>query len=180
MFSVRVLVTGSQGQIGRAVLESVPDGVTAIGLSHRELDIADAAAVMDCVEKDRPEVIVNAAAYTAVDAAERESSAAASVNARGPACLAAAAAHCEARLLHLSTDFVFDGLSSSPYRPDSPTHPLSAYGATKREGEEAVLRALPHRSVVLRTAWVYARSGRNFVNTMLRLMAADGVVRVVS
>ena len=177
---MNALITGAAGQVGRAVLSSAPQGVRVVGLAHRELNIADEDAVAQCVERHGPDVIINAAAYTAVDRAESERESAASVNARGPANLAAQAVRIGARLVHLSTDFVFDGSSSTPYRPDSSTHPLSVYGETKRAGEVAVLRALPDRSIVLRTAWVYAAEGHNFVRTMLRLMAANGTVRVVS
>jgi len=179
MLSVRVLVTGAGGQIGKALLRSAPPGAQPIGLTHAELDIGDEGAVADCLERHAVEVIVNAAAYTAVDRAETERELAARVNSLGPANLAAQAARLGARLVHLSTDFVFDGSSSLPYRPESPAHPLNVYGETKRAGEVAVLRALPENSVVLRTAWVYAVDGRNFVRTMLRLMAANRSVRVV-
>lgn len=176
---MKILLTGAEGQVGRAVRQLAPAGNALVGLSHRELDIADRAAVEACVQRHRPAVIVNAAAYTAVDRAEAEPEVAERVNAQGPAHLAAAARHVGSRLVHVSTDFVFDGLTSTPYRPEAPTHPLNVYGLTKRRGEEAVLRALPE-AVVLRTAWVYAAEGRNFLRTMLRLMATNGAVRVVS
>lgn len=177
---MRVLVTGAGGQVGRAVLRNAPPRVEVIGLTHLELDVGDERSVARSEELRSADVIVNAAAYTAVDRAETDRDCALRVNACAPAYLAAHAARNGARLVHLSTDFVFDGSSSSPYRPDSPTRPLSTYGETKREGELAVLRALPERSVVLRTAWVYAVDGRNFMRTMMRLMAEKGVVRVVS
>jgi dTDP-4-dehydrorhamnose reductase len=177
---MKVLITGSGGQVGRALLDAVPSGMQAVGCSRAELDVADEEAVITAVRSHRPEVIVNAAAYTAVDRAESEPELARRVNALGPGYLARAAGEMGARLIHISTDFVFDGASSLPYRPQSPTCPLSVYGLTKRDGELAVLDALPHRSTVLRTAWVYAAEGRNFMRTMLRLMEANGAVRVVS
>lgn len=125
-------------------------------------------------------MIVNAAAYTAVDRAEAERELAQRINEDGPRHLAVAARTFGARFLHISTDFVFDGRSSLPYRPDAPTNPLSVYGQTKRAGEEAVLEVLPERSLILRTAWVYAGQGRNFVLTMLHLMRTKGAVRVVA
>jgi len=127
-----------------------------------------------------PDVIVNAAAYTAVDRAESEPELARRVNSDGPRYLALAAREVGARLVHLSTDFVFDGASSIPYPPEAPTNPLNVYGVTKRAGEQAVLEVLPGRSVVLRTSWLYAAEGSNFVRTMLRLMCANGAVRVVA
>jgi dTDP-4-dehydrorhamnose reductase len=177
---VKVLITGAGGQVGRALLDSVPPGTEAVGVSHAQLDIAAAGAVAECMRQHRPEVIINTAAYTAVDRAESEPQLAERVNAEGPRQLAVAARDIGARLIHLSTDFVFDGQASFPYRPDAPTHPLSVYGKTKLAGEQAVTASLPDRAVVLRTAWVYAATGKNFLLTMLRLMGANGSVRVVA
>jgi dTDP-4-dehydrorhamnose reductase len=158
----------------------VPQATQLIAVTHSELDIGDARAVDGFVASTRPDAIVNAAAYTAVDRAETEADLAQLVNATGPANLARAAAASGARLIHLSTDFVFDGMTSTPYRPLDPTNPLSVYGATKLAGELAVGKILAERSVVLRTAWVYDATGRNFLNTMLRLMRERGNVRVVA
>ena len=180
LLSVKVLVVGAGGQVARALLASAPDAVTVTALSRAELDITDIKAVETAVGRISPAVIINGAAYTAVDRAENDVENARKVNADGACNLATAALRSGARLLHLSTDFVFDGASSRPYRPDSPTNPLNVYGATKRAGEEQVLQVLPERSVVLRTAWIYAADGRNFVRTMLRLMGSGGVVRVVA
>lgn len=135
---------------------------------------------MAAVQSERPDLIISAGAYTAVDKAESEPEVAERANSAGPRNLALAARDMGARLLHISTDFVFDGLTSRPYRTDAVTNPQSTYGRTKRGGEEAVLQVLPDRSVVLRTAWVYAAEGSNFVRTMLRLMASKGNVRVVA
>jgi dTDP-4-dehydrorhamnose reductase len=177
---LKVLITGAEGQVGRALLESRPAGVAVIGCTHADLDIADAEAVRGCVDRLRPDVILNAAAYTAVDKAESEPQLARRANAAGPGYLAAAAAACGARVIHVSTDFVFDGRASRPYLPDAETNPLGTYGKTKREGELAVLERLPERSVIVRTAWVYAATGRNFVGTMLRVMDTNGSARVVA
>jgi dTDP-4-dehydrorhamnose reductase len=177
---MKVLVTGATGQVGRALMASAPAHATCSGLSHAELDIGSEEAVAASLHLHRPDVIVNAAAYTAVDRAESEQEQAARVNVQGARNLALAARATGARLVHLSTDFVFDGLASTPYRPQAATNPLSVYGRTKRDGEDTVLALLPERSVVLRTAWVYAALGSNFLRTMLRLLAANGVVRVVS
>jgi dTDP-4-dehydrorhamnose reductase len=177
---LKVLITGAQGQVGRCLLAAVPAGVTAIGLTRAELDVGDADAVSRLVESHAPAVIINAAAYTAVDRAETEVDAARRVNGLGPRNLARAARAGNARLLHISTDFVFDGWAGLPYTPDAPTSPLGAYGLTKLEGEQAVAELVPGTSVVLRTAWVYAAQGANFLRTMLRIMADKGQVRVVA
>jgi dTDP-4-dehydrorhamnose reductase len=150
-------------------------------LARTELDISDAAAVDAALAAWRPQVVINAAAYTAVDGAEDETELATAINARGPANLARAVdrlAGC--RLLHISTDYVFDGRASGAYRPEDRPNPLSVYGRTKLQGENAILEPLGARAVVLRTAWVYAEHGRNFLLTMLRLMRERGAVRVVA
>jgi dTDP-4-dehydrorhamnose reductase len=177
---MKVVITGAHGQVGCALLKSVPAQVDAIGLSREEMDIGDAPAVMGSIQAHRPDLIINAGAYTAVDKAESEPQLAERANTAGPHNLAVAARATGARLLHLSTDFVFDGTASKPYATDAPTNPQSTYGRTKQAGEEAVRRTLPDKSVVLRTAWVYGAEGNNFVRTMLRLLAAKGAVRVVA
>jgi dTDP-4-dehydrorhamnose reductase len=177
---LKVLITGATGQVGRALLKSVPAEMDAVGVTRAELDIGDEHAVMSSIQSHRPDVIINTAAYTAVDRAESEPQLAERANSFGPRHLGVAAAATGSRLLHLSTDFVFDGTGSRPYATDAPTNPLSVYGRTKLAGERAVRHALPDKSVVIRTAWVYAAEGSNFVRTMLRLMAAKGSVRVVA
>ncbi len=177
---MKVLISGAGGQVGRALLDTAPEGLALVALSHAELDIGDARAVTSAVHHHAPDLIINTAAYTAVDRAESEPALAQRINAEGPAHLAAAAAERGARLLHVSTDYVFDGTAHTPYRPDSATHPVSVYGRTKLEGEEAVLRLLPGGAAIVRTSWVYAPKGKNFVLTMLRLMQANGAVRVVA
>lgn len=178
--ATKVLITGAGGQVGRMLLETRPDGFEAIACAHADLDIGASGAVRELIGRHRPTVIINAAAYTAVDKAESEPDAAQRINAEGPGYLAAAARECGARLIHISTDFVFDGAASVPYRPDAATNPLGVYGKTKREGERAVLETLPERSTIVRTAWVYAATGANFLRTMLRIMRANGAVRVVA
>jgi dTDP-4-dehydrorhamnose reductase len=177
---VRVLIVGAGGQVGRALVNGAPPSVELHALTHAELDIADASAVRARVAAVAPEAIINAAAYVAVDRAESEPEAAARTNTTGPQLLARAAKDIGARLLHVSTDFVFDGASPLPYAPDAPTNPLNVYGRTKRDGELAVLETLGRDGVVLRTSWVYAATGRNFVRTMMRLMSERGVVKVVA
>lgn len=177
---MKILLTGSNGQVARAFLAVAPPSMQVAAVSHAELDIGDAAAVDSLLESLRPDAVVNAAAYTAVDRAESEPDAARRANEAGPANLARAAARIDSRLVHLSTDFVFDGASSSPYKPQDSTNPLGVYGASKLAGEAAVRDALPARSLILRTSWVYDAHGRNFVRTMLRLMRERDTVSVVA
>ena len=176
---MKVLVTGSTGQVGRAVLLQAPAALEVIGVARSDLDITDGDSVRKFVRACAPDVIVNAAAYTAVDRAEAEPDLARRVNVDGPYSLALAAEACGARLIHVSTDFVFDGSSSLPYKVDSAPAPVSVYGRTKLDGERAVQSVPGARAVVIRTAWVYDSVGRNFVSTMLRLMKEHGRVRVV-
>jgi dTDP-4-dehydrorhamnose reductase len=180
MLSMKILVTGAAGQVGRALIGCAPPTAQVFACGHSELDITSERAVKAYVLLHRPDVIVNAAAHTAVDRAEAEPDLARRINADGPRYLAGAAAASAARMIQLSTDFVFDGASSTPYRPDSTTRPLSVYGLSKRAGEESVLGALPEHSVILRTAWVYDASGRNFLTTILRVLQSKGSARVVA
>jgi len=178
---VKVMITGASGQVGRALLGSVPEQVEVRALTREQLDICDAEAVQRAVAAFRPAMIINAAAHTAVDKAEAEPARAAAINEGGPRHLAQAAHRIPGcRLLHISTDYVFDGTGSQPYKPGDPTNPLSVYGRTKLLGEQAVLAALGERAIVLRTAWVYDAQGRNFLMTMLRLMREQRAVRVVN
>jgi dTDP-4-dehydrorhamnose reductase len=176
---MKVLITGARGQVGKATMALAPAGADVDAVGHEQLDIGDASAVDRYLDERRPDVIINAAAYTAVDRAESEPQAAVRVNEHGPANLARAAARTGSRLIHISTDFVFDGEGSTPYRPQDRANPLSVYGTTKLAGENAV-RAFDTRAVILRTAWVYEAQGKNFLLTMLRLMRERGSVRVVA
>jgi len=176
---VKALVTGAGGQLGRALQATAPAGVDLTALDRAALDIGDAPAVAARVYAIAPDLIINAAAYTAVDKAESDGAAARRINAEAPGRLATAAAAIGARFIHVSTDFVFDGTSGAPYRPDHPTAPLGVYGATKLAGEQAVQATHP-TALIVRTAWVYGDTGHNFVRTMLRLMAERDEVRVVA
>jgi dTDP-4-dehydrorhamnose reductase len=176
----RVLLVGASGQVGRACALTVPPGVELRAPSRAELDLADAARIQASIDDFAPHVVINAAAYTAVDKAESEREAARLGNTEGPGHLARAlAGHADARLIHLSTDFVFDGSASVPYGVDAEPRPLGVYGATKLGGELLVRAALGDRATIVRTAWVYSSTGRNFVRTMLGLMSS-GPVRVVA
>jgi dTDP-4-dehydrorhamnose reductase len=173
------LVLGAAGQVGCAVVRTLGGGHEVIAKARAELDIADAAEVGRAMAAARPDWVVNAAAYTAVDLAEDEPARAAAINDAAVGILAAAAAGARCRLLHLSTDFVFDGSSNRAYSPGDAPHPLSVYGATKLAGERRALES-GAAAIVLRTAWVYAAAGKNFVLTMLKLMRERDQVRVVS
>jgi dTDP-4-dehydrorhamnose reductase len=175
---MKILVLGAAGQVGRAVANAVPAQHAVLAKTRAELDILDESAVTATLAQARIDWIINAAAYTAVDRAETERGEALAINDTAVGALARAAAHAGCRLLHLSTDFVFDGQSNRAYLPADATNPLSVYGATKLGGERRVLNE-GQGGVVLRTAWVYDSAGRNFVLTMLRLMRERPEVRVV-
>ena len=166
---MKVLLTGAAGQLGQALMASIPEGVQLLACTRTELDLADPAACRAVVETHRPDWVLNAGAYTAVDRAESEPELAQAVNAGAPAAFAEALAETGGRLLQVSTDFVFNGSQGSPYRPEQALDPLGGYGATKAAGEQAAL-ALPGARV-LRTSWVYGPVGKNFCLTMLRLHA---------
>nr|WP_221230918.1 dTDP-4-dehydrorhamnose reductase [Sphingobium subterraneum] len=170
------MITGANGQVGRALQATAPAGADIVALGSGELDIGDAEAVAEQVAELRPDVILNAAAYTAVDKAETEADGAMRINGAAPGYLADSARSVGAKLVHISTDFVFDGSSSSPYPVDAPVNPLGIYGQSKLAGEQAA----GTDALVVRTAWVYGNTGANFVRTMLRLMAERDEVRVVA
>lgn len=176
---MKVLVTGVNGQVGWELARRVPAGVTLDATDRAVLDLATDDVAARVIAR-RPEVIVNVAAYTAVDRAESESALAHRVNADGAGAVARAARELGARLVHVSTDFVFDGSASRPYAPGCAPAPLGAYGASKLAGERRVLEESAGRSVIVRTAWVYSAHGNNFVKTMLRLMRERERVAVVA
>lgn len=179
--TTRWLVTGARGQVGThvaAALTAAGDEVVALGRDG--LDVTDAAAVDEVIGRVRPDVVVNTAAHTAVDAAETDLDAAFAGNRDAPAHLAAALARHGGRLVHVSTDYVFAGSADRPYEVDDPTGPLTAYGRSKLAGEQEVRRLLPGASVVVRSAWVFGGPGANFVGTMQRLEQSNDTVDVVS
>ncbi|MFN4176842.1 dTDP-4-dehydrorhamnose reductase [Phenylobacterium sp.] len=177
--SVRVLQFGTTGQVSRELIRQAPaHDVALTALSRAEADLADPERAARKVAEHRPELVILAAAYTAVDLAETETVMARRVNAEAPGAIARACASCGAALVHFSTDYVFDGTKAQAYLPGDATHPLNAYGETKLEGERRVLDACP-RALVIRTSWVVSAHGRNFVKTMLRLAGEGGPIRVV-
>lgn len=177
---MKALVVGAGGQLGRELLARAPVGWHVEAAAREALDVTDAQATRRAVAACRPAVVVNAAGYTAVDRAESEREEAFAVNDVGAGNLARAAREAGARLLHVSTDFVFDGRAGCPYRPGDPANPLGTYGASKAAGERRVLDASGGDAIVVRTAWLYSAHGSNFVRTMLGLMATRDEVRVVA
>tara|TARA_B100001540_G_scaffold301030_1_gene307058 strand:+ start:2259 stop:3140 length:882 start_codon:yes stop_codon:yes gene_type:complete len=175
----KILVVGAGGQLGQELARTAGAAVECVTATRGELDIGDAAAIDACLARLCPTQVINAAAYTAVDQAESEPGAARRGNAEGPGLLAAACARDDIRLIHISTDFVFDGTSATPYTPDAPTAPLGEYGRSKLQGEQAVSAALP-QALIIRTGWVYSAFGNNFVKTMLRLMGEREQLNVVA
>jgi dTDP-4-dehydrorhamnose reductase len=174
----RIVIAGAGGQVGSFLeAEATRRGREVLALTSSQWDIADPQRAAEIVQAG--DVVINCAAYTAVDAAEEDRDRAHAVNAAGPGHIATACARVGARLVHISTDYVFDGSASQPYEPSDDTRPLSVYGQTKLDGERAVLDALPG-AVVVRTAWVYTGGdGKDFVAAMRRLAAGDDVVDMV-
>lgn len=173
---MRALIVGGNGQLGRALAVTGPAGVEIIAHDSDTLDVTDRDAVEALLSEIKPDILFNAAAYTAVDKAESEEAAAHAVNATAVGLLADAARRMGARFVHVSTDFVFDGAVGVPYPPDAPANPLNVYGRTKLAGETLA----GDDALIVRTAWVYAPTGSNFVRTMLRLMNERPEVRVVA
>jgi len=176
---MKCLVIGSGGQLGRALQATAPAGADVVAPPEADCDLNNIAHMRRWIEEIRPDIIFNAAAYTNVDGAEQDAAAAELVNAISVGKVAGIAARTSARFVHVSTDFVFDGEASRPYTPDDLPNPLSVYGRTKRNGELAIAAAGAD-ALIVRTAWVYAEQGRNFVLTMLRLMSERDEVRVVA
>jgi dTDP-4-dehydrorhamnose reductase len=176
----RILVTGARGMLGAAVVRAAESGGhDVVARTREQLDVTDLASVRAALEASRPQVVVNCAAYTDVDGAESDEATALAVNGAGPGNVARAAADIGARVVHVSTDYVFDGSSSRPYVEADEPAPRSAYGRTKLAGEGAVLAA-SGRNVVARTSWLFGAGGRNFVDTMLALGTERDVVEVVT
>ena len=176
---MKLLVTGAHGQVGWELSRSLQPLGTVIALDRSAADLSDLDALRALVRRLKPDVIVNAAAYTAVDRAEDEEALAHRINAEAPGVLAQEAAALDALLVHYSTDYVFDGSLDRPYRESDPTAPINAYGRTKLAGEQAIA-AVGGRWLVFRTSWVYAERGGNFPRTMLRLAGEREALSVVA
>ena len=166
----KILITGSNGQLGYELERTAPEGFELICVDVDQLDITSAAAVNAFFHEHKPDALINAAAYTAVDKAESDKELAYAVNATGAGFLAQACADANIPMVQVSTDFIFDGTQSTPYKPEDKPNPVSVYGDSKLKGEEAVSEILGNKAAIIRTAWVYSAHGNNFVKTMLRLM----------
>ena len=176
---MRILVTGIAGQVGRDLLAELAPAGDVVGLDRAAMDLASPQSIRDAVRRVSPGIIVNPAAYTAVDRAESEPELAMRVNGEAASVLAQEARRLGAWLVHYSTDYVFDGTKPTPYREDDPTGPVSVYGRTKLAGEQAIA-ASGCRHLILRTSWVYSLHGRNFLLTMQRLAGERDELRVVA
>ncbi|WP_338442681.1 dTDP-4-dehydrorhamnose reductase [Synechococcus elongatus IITB4] len=176
---MKVLLTGAAGQVGQALQRLRPNAIDLIDCDREQLDLSDESALRTAIQQTCPDWVINAGAYTAVDRSESEPDLALAINAHAVQVLAEELAKTSGNLLHISTDFVFAGDRNRPYPPEANRQPLSVYGATKAAGEEAIAQLLPTRSLIVRTAWVYGLGGRNFVTTMLRLMAERDRLTVV-
>lgn len=176
---MKILVTGAAGQLGHDLMKLLPQDHEVAGVDIDEIDITDPESVAEIFAAENPELVINSAAYTNVDGCETDREAAWAVNAEGPANIARACARAGAALIHVSTDYVFDGTSRVPYREDDPVSPLGEYGRGKLAGEEAV-RAELYRHLIVRTAWLFGSHGNNFVKTMLHLGRERGSLKVVN
>jgi len=176
---MKVLITGKGGQLAWELEQLAPEEFDVISVSRGELDISNELKVIEFIADNKPDLVINTAAYTAVDQAEKEIHVAFAVNELGVKYLAQACKNIGARVLHISTDFVFDGESASPYKTDSKPNPINVYGASKLAGDIALQKILPDSSVILRTAWVYSVNGNNFVKSMLRLMKEKSELGIV-
>jgi dTDP-4-dehydrorhamnose reductase len=177
---MRILVTGKNGQVGRCLMDQGDNyGFTMFGMSSAELDITNISNVNSVISQIKPDLVINAAAYTAVDKAETDMKSAYAVNETGPKLLASACKKHDIPLFHISTDYVFDGKSNSPYRETDSVNPTSVYGRSKLMGELAVRNTMS-KFIILRTSWVFSEHGENFVKTMVRLARERDRLTVVS
>lgn len=174
----RILLFGTGGQLGSGLRPLLAAKGTLDAVDQGDLDLRDLPSLRDRIRHSRPDIVINAAAFTAVDAAESDAENARLVNADAPRVMAETVREIGALLIHYSTDYVFDGNARTPYVEDAPTRPLGVYGATKLAGEQAIAATGAH-FVTLRTAWLYSNRGKNFLNTMLRLAAERNELRVV-
>jgi dTDP-4-dehydrorhamnose reductase len=176
---MKVLLTGKNGQLATELAGLTPNHVKLICLSSSELDISDQISVDTTLSYHNPDLVINAAAYTAVDKAESDQQTAFNVNALGSEYLAKACKKINAKMIHISTDFVFDGAKTTPYQAIDQTNPINVYGASKLAGETKVNDILGEQATIIRTAWVYSKHGHNFVKTMLRFMAEKEQLGIV-
>ncbi len=173
----KIILLGAAGMLGRQLIASRPEDIELHGYTHRELNVCSRSELESAFQTVMPTTIINAAAYTRVDDAEQEQAMAFAVNAEAPGLIASLSPK-SCRILHVSTDFVFDGKSRQPYKPSDQTAPLSVYGASKLSGEHNLLAQRPN-SLILRTAWLYGSRGKNFVTRILELLRERPVLKVV-
>jgi len=176
---MKVVITGKGGQLAWELEQIAPKTFEVLCVGKNELDITNESLVSEYISNTKPDLVINAAAYTSVDDAEKDSDTAYTVNELGTKYLANACKKINARILHVSTDFVFDGASTSPYQTDSTPSPINVYGASKLAGDIALQEILPETSVIVRTAWVYSVNGNNFVKSMLCLMQEKSQLGIV-
>ena len=177
---MKILLTGCDGQLGYELQRSLPSKHELLAIDQQQLDITDSTAVDSYINTHHPDIIINAAAYTAVDKAESEEKVAWTVNSTGANNLATTAKAINARMIQISTDFVFSGKHHQPYTPDDLAEPISVYGASKYAGDQAVLSILGLQACVLRTSWLYSAHGNNFVKTMLALMQERDELTIIA
>ncbi|PAJ74140.1 dTDP-4-dehydrorhamnose reductase [Pseudoalteromonas sp. NBT06-2] len=177
---MKALIIGKNGQVAWELIQACPKHVHAKALGRNEINITNIESILQTVKNFKPEVIINASAYTAVDRAESEEALAFQINKNAVENLALVAKKYNIRFIHISTDFVFDGTQNSAYRVDDETNPINVYGASKLAGEEVIKRVYPENSIIIRTSWVYSTHGNNFVKTILRLMAEKESLNIVS
>lgn len=176
---MKILLTGANGQLGRCFQDIIPKEWCLVAADSHSLDITNRESVNAFINMHKPDIVVNAAAYTAVDKAESEPETAEQINAQGPYFLAEASNVIGAKFFHISTDYVFDGTKNTPYKVTDKTNPLGIYGKTKLKGEELSLQANPNTTII-RTAWVFSEYGNNFVKTILRLAKERDQLRIVN
>jgi dTDP-4-dehydrorhamnose reductase len=176
---MRIAIIGESGQLARCLMETIPEGVGAVAFGRQRLDLSDPSAPLSDVFEDAFDIAINAAAFTAVDRAENERDLAFAVNADGPERLARYCAACSLPLIHVSTDYVFSGGASRPYRETDDPDPCNTYGASKLAGERAIAELMPQH-VIIRTSWLYSAYGQNFPKTMLRLAKSHDHLRIVN
>lgn len=175
---MKVLIIGANGQLGWELKRTIPGNIDLTALDYPQIDISDKISITNKIKLVKPDLIINAAAYTAVDKAETEFELADLINNKGAGWIAEEAEELKAELIHISTDFVFDGNKSQPYCPMDKTNPLSVYGQTKLEGEKAVLK-ISNKFTIVRTSWLYSSHGENFVKTMIGLMSSRDSLNVI-
>jgi len=177
---MKILITGCNGQLGSELKQICPAHMQVTYTDYQQLDITNEDTVLSFVEALKPDVVINAAAYTAVDKAESDKETAYAVNAASVGYLAKACAQINARFIHISTDFIFDGCKTAPYLPGDVANPISVYGETKYQGEQLLQQEMQDNFAIVRTSWVYSNHGNNFVHTMLRLMAEKPQLGIIN